>query len=296
MKKTIPLNKPLPPWIREKLVRKKLAEPLRKKLRQFSLHTVCEEAKCPNIGECLGRGTATFLILGDVCTRNCGFCAIKKGNPPPPDPEEPERLRKFVEELGIRYAVVTSVTRDDLPDGGAGHFKKTIEELKKIPVRVEVLVPDFQGKKECLDMVLSAGPDVFNHNVETVPSLYSRVRPLADFRRSLSILEYAKRNFPHILTKSGFMVGLGEKKEEVFSLLSELAGCGVDMVTIGQYIRPSRNHLPVERYVHPDEFKEYEEYAGKAGIKWVVAGPLVRSSYMAEEGYAELMGDINDAC
>ena len=256
---------------------------VRRLMRELRLATVCESARCPNRGECLGAGTATFLILGEVCTRRCGFCAVAKGLPGPPNPDEPGAVAAAVRRLGLTYAVVTSVTRDDVPDRGAGHFAATIGAIRgRCPASaVEVLVPDFHGAPEALGLVLAAGPAVLNHNVETVPRLYPRVRPLADFARSLALLRRARDIAPAIPTKSGLMVGFGERVEELAAVMGDLAAAGVEMLTIGQYLQPGSKSLPVERYWHPEEFAALEEAGRAAGIARVKAGPLVRSSYGA---------------
>lgn len=264
-------------------------------LKGEALHTVCESALCPNISECFSQGTATFLILGDICTRNCGFCAIKKGKPNPIDPEEPKKIAKAVELLGLKYVVITSVTRDDLPKGGAEQFKETILEIRKINkgIKVEVLIPDFKGDKNALVEVLSASPDVLNHNVETVPSLYPTVRPMADFKRSLNILYWTKEYNSSIITKSGIMVGLGETERELYNAFKMLVDAGCDILTIGQYLQPTKEHIPVKEYVSPERFKEIEELAYRAGFKYVVSGPFVRSSYFAHKGY-EKISEVKD--
>ncbi|MGQ9732144.1 MAG: lipoyl synthase, partial [Candidatus Zipacnadales bacterium] len=249
---------------------------------------VCQSARCPNIGECFSAGTATFLLMGDICTRNCGFCAIKSGQPQPLDAEEPLRIAETVAAMGLKYAVLTSVTRDDLPDGGAQHFTTTIEAIKALQpaTHVEVLVPDFHGDETCLRTVLAAGPEVLNHNVETVPRLQPLVRPQASYQTSLTVLRMVRAIAPHITTKSGLMVGLGETDEEVVETLADLAAAQVSIVTVGQYLRPSPRHLPVQRYVHPHQFARYQEIGQKLGLKSVIAGPFVRSSYHAKEAAA----------
>jgi lipoic acid synthetase len=263
-------------------------------LRGHGLHTVCEDARCPNKGECFERGTATFLILGDVCTRDCRFCAVAGGRPGPLDPAEPEEVAAAAAALGLRHVVVTSVTRDDLPDGGAGHFAATIRALRRrLPegATVEVLVPDFLGSHDALDAVLAERPDVFNHNVETVPRLYPRVRPQADYGRSLDVLGYAARVGG--VVKSGAMVGLGESGEEVRQVMKDLQAVGVRMLTLGQYLRPSPRHLPVVEYVPPAVFAEYRAAGERAGLV-VEAAPFVRSSYRAEESLCRLRDGGHD--
>lgn len=264
---------------------------LRKILRSRNLHTVCESARCPNLGRCFGKGIATFMIMGDICTRSCGFCAVSHGDPRPIDPDEPGHIAEMVEELRLRHAVITSVTRDDLPDGGASHFVAVISELRRgtcNDIRIEVLTPDFNGDRGSIKAVLNAFPDVFNHNLETVRRLTSKVRSRADYDRSLGVLGYAKDYKPDIVVKSGFMVGLGETEGEIFMTLQDLSEVGCDVVTIGQYLRPSMAHLTVKRYVEPNDFKRYKNHGESIGIKHVFAGPLVRSSYMAEEVFAQI--------
>ncbi|MGC8717898.1 MAG: lipoyl synthase [bacterium] len=285
-----------PVWLRKKITGETLeALNVEDALSKNLLHTVCQEAQCPNISECFNQGTATFLILGKICTRNCRFCAIEKGRPSPVDVDEPKRVANAVKALNLRYVVVTSVTRDDLIKGGAEQFRDTILEIKKTSsdVKIEVLIPDFKGDRGALNIVLDAHPDVLNHNVETVPSLYPTVRPIADFDRSIEILYWTKERHSSIITKSGIMVGLGEKEEELFSVFKRLAGVGCDILTIGQYLQPSKKHLPVVEYVRPERFKEFESMAYEAGIKYVIAGPFVRSSYLAQKGY-EKISEVKD--
>ncbi|SPP99802.1 lipoate synthase [Candidatus Sulfobium mesophilum] len=261
-------------------------------LRKHGITTVCEEARCPNSWECFSKPTATFLILGPKCTRNCGFCSVSSSVPGPPDENEPDNVAHAAEEIGLKYVVITSVTRDDLPDGGAGHFARTISAVRRrLPaVRIEVLTPDFQGDFGALRTVLDAGPDVFNHNVETVERLYPIVRPQAVFRRSLSVLKHAKTTAPDTITKSGFMLGLGESQTEVLELLRELRAAGCDVVTIGQYLRPTRNNLPVVEYIHPDFFEYLRLKALEMGFSYVASGPLVRSSMNAAEMFGPAPG------
>ena len=256
-------------------------------LRSYGLSTVCEEARCPNIGECFSRPTATFMILGSKCTRNCGFCSVKSSIPEPLDPEEPRRVAMAAKEMGLRYVVITSVTRDDLSDGGAGHFAETVSCVRRyLPeTKVEILTPDFKGNLNSLNTALNSRPDVFNHNVETVPRLYQAVRPLAGYRRSLYILEYVKKAAPEIYTKSGLMLGLGEGLDEVIDVLRELRSIGCDIITIGQYLRPSRFKLPVIEYIRPEIFEELRLKALSMGFKYVASAPFVRSSMNAEEMY-----------
>jgi lipoyl synthase len=279
-----PNRQPLPPWLRVKTGKARLCAQTREVLEGHGLHTVCENAQCPNIGECYSSQTATFLIMGNRCTRSCRFCAVAGGHPGPLDPDEPRRVAEAVAGLGLDYAVVTSVTRDDLPDGGAGHFAATITAIHQLTsAQVEVLTPDFQGNLSALKTVLTAAPLVFNHNVETVRRLCPEIRPQADYERSLQVLRHCRRERADILRKSGFMVGLGETDEELLELLGDLAAAGAQIVTIGQYLRPSRRHWPVARYVEPGRFEDYARWGREAGIAQVVAGPFVRSSYRAAE-------------
>ena len=252
-------------------------------LRSHNLHSVCEEARCPNIGECWGHSTATFLISGDICTRGCRFCAIGKGKPALLDPEEPHNVGKVVKELGLQHIVVTSVDRDDLPDGGSAHFAKTVFWIKALSpeIRVEVLIPDFKGDKNAVETVVRSGIDVLNHNVETVPRLYKKVRPGSVYERSLEVLKAAKEMRGELLTKSGLMLGVGETMDEVMATLHDLREAKCDIVTIGQYLQPSTDQLPVDRYVTPDEFQQLKADAEKLGFRHVESGPLVRSSYHA---------------
>jgi len=250
------------------------------------LNTVCRGAHCPNMCECFERGTATFMILGDTCTRNCGFCAVNKGTPRAIEHDEPERVAEAARRLALKYVVVTSVTRDDLPDGGAAHFAATIAAVRlATDARVEVLTPDFNGDTNSIDAVINAQPDVYNHNVETVPRLYPLVRQQADYARSLALLERVARSGKSI-AKSGLMVGLGETDAEIFSVMDALASAGCEMLTIGQYLRPSEQHLPIERFVEPATFDKYKEEGLRRGLRWVEAGPFVRSSYCAEAAFA----------
>jgi lipoic acid synthetase len=274
---------PRPEWIKARAPRGAGYERLRGLLRGLELHSVCEEAHCPNLGECWSRGTATFMILGEVCTRACGFCAVETGLPGlPPDPDEPRRVADAVARMGLRHAVVTSVNRDDRPDGGAAVFAATIREIRaRVPAcAVEVLIPDFKGRWDALQQVLDARPDVLNHNVETVPRLYRRVRSGASFVRSLELLRRSKA--AALLTKSGIMVGLGEEWDEVVSTMAAIREAGVEILTIGQYLRPSPQHLAVERYYAPAEFEELRRLGLEQGFAHVESGPLVRSSYHAE--------------
>jgi lipoic acid synthetase len=281
----VPFRARKPRWLKVKAPGGPSYRRLGALMRKQGLHTVCEEANCPNIGECWERGTATFMILGDVCTRRCGFCNVKSGVPEVLDRAEPFRVAYAVEQMGLRHCVVTSVDRDDLPDGGAGMFAATIRAIRaRAPsCAIEVLTPDFRGQEMPLAKVIDARPDVFNHNVETVPRLYPVARRGSDFLRSCRVLENARQLDADVITKSGLMVGLGETKEELVEAFSTLREHGVEVLTVGQYLRPSENHLPVVRYWHPDEFAELERGAYAIGFASVASGPLVRSSYHADE-------------
>ncbi|MCD6273463.1 MAG: lipoyl synthase [Deltaproteobacteria bacterium] len=274
-----------PDWLRISLPKGPEYERLRSLIKKHRLNTVCVEAKCPNIFECFSRNTATFLILGPNCTRNCRFCSIGTGKTGPPDPEEPVRVAMAASQMNLRYVVVTSVTRDDLPDGGAGIFAETIIEIKKriTSARVEVLIPDFKGDREGLKTVIFAGPDVLNHNIETVSRLYPRVRPVAEYQRSLTLLKRVKKYAPDIFIKSGIMLGLGEEDHEIMETLNDLYDYGCRILTIGQYLQPTRAHLPVHRYLSPDEFDKWRTTAINTGFYQVSSGPFVRSSYNARE-------------
>jgi lipoyl synthase len=273
-----------PDWLKIKLASGSSFASTRKLLNQHSLHTVCRSAMCPNLHECWSKGTATFLLLGNVCTRACRFCAVATGqHPAMPDPEEPSKIAEAVKTMKLRHAVLTSVNRDDLADGGASHWVETIRVIRAANpgVSLECLIPDFQGGEQALDSVMRERPEVLNHNIETVPSLYSKARPQASYERSLSVIGRAKRKF-RLATKSGMMVGMGEMPEEVEASLGDLRRHGCDMVTIGQYLQPTAAHLPVSRYVTPEEFERYREIALDAGFRHVQSGPFVRSSYNAE--------------
>jgi lipoic acid synthetase len=276
----------LPDWIKTKR-NGGLLRDTKRVLRSYGLSTVCEEARCPNAGECFSKPTATFMILGSVCTRNCGFCFVKSSTPDPVDPDEPGRIAMAAREMGLRYVVITSVTRDDLDDGGAGQFAKTVRALKEsVPgMKVEVLTPDFKGNLRDVDTVLQSAPDVFNHNVETVPRLYSLVRPLANYERSVNILDHVKKTAPGIFTKSGLMLGLGEMFDEVLKVFRDLRNAGCEFLTVGQYLRPSRLNLPVIEYREPAIFERLRLTALSLGFKYVASAPLVRSSMNAEEMY-----------
>ncbi len=277
----------LPGWIRSRL-ELSVTRPTKKLLTRGGVATICEDASCPNRSECFAKPTAAFLILGPNCTRNCAFCCVGSGTPAPPNPDEPERVARTAHEMGLRYVVVTSVTRDDLVDGGAGQFALTVRALKAFgrEMKVEVLVPDFMGESSLLETVLEASPDVLNHNLETVPSLYGSVRGGADFARSLRLLEYAKKHSPGVMTKSGLMLGLGETLHEVEVLLHELRTVGCDFVTIGQYMRPGKENLPVREYVRPEVFESLRARALSMGFLYVASSPLTRSSMNAEEMYS----------
>lgn len=275
----------LPDWLRKPSTDCASVHRLKAELRRAKLHTVCESARCPNLHECFARGTATFLILGDRCTRGCRFCAVPKSrHPAPPDPGEPFQVARMAAAMRLRHVVITSVNRDDLADGGSAHFAATVREVRRaLPEsQIEVLTPDFQGDLDAVARVCGAGPAVYNHNVETVPRLYPRVRPQARFEQSMEVLRFAKRCQPGGITKSGAMLGLGETPAEVEQLLRELRTAEVDAVTLGQYLQPSRRHLPVAEYVPPAEFDAYRDFALGLGFRMVFSGPLVRSSYMAD--------------
>ncbi len=272
-----------PDWIKVRAPGGDAFSATRRVVNDLGLHTVCEEAHCPNLGECWGHRTATFMLLGEICTRNCGFCAVAHGRPQAVDPDEPRRVAEGVVRLGLQHVVVTSVDRDDLPDGGAEHFARTAGEIKRLvpSCTVEVLVPDFRPNPGALDRVVEAPIDILNHNLETVPRLYKRVRPGATYARSLELLHRAKRHRPEVLTKTGLMLGLGEEAEELLAVFGEIAATGCDILTLGQYLRPTAAHLPVERYVPPAEFDALRAQALRAGFRHVESGPLVRSSYHA---------------
>ncbi len=275
----------LPEWLRKHRTHFSSVHDLKTDLRRLNLHTVCESARCPNIHECFHRGAATFMILGNLCTRGCGFCSVPKSRHPGAlDPDEPENVARMAAQMKLRYVVITSVNRDDLADGGSQHFARTVEEVRRaLPeARVEVLTPDFCGDLDAVARVLDAAPAVFNHNMETIARLYKRVRPQANYRQSLEVLRFAKKYRPQALTKSGLMVGLGEKSEEVQALLGDLREAQVDVATIGQYLQPTRRNLRVAEYVTPAQFDAYRDCGLSLGFKMVFSGPLVRSSYMAD--------------
>jgi lipoic acid synthetase len=280
---TRPAQPPKPPWLKVRAPGGPKYIRLKGLMREWNLHSVCEEAHCPNIGECWEDLTATFMILGDVCTRNCGYCAVTHGRPVWEDREEPERVGRAVGELELEHVVITSVNRDDLADGGAAHFAATTRAIRRhAPAcRVELLIPDFQGSAPAIEAVIAAGPDVLNHNTETVPRLYRQVRLGARYERSLDVLAYAKQIAPHCPTKSGLMLGLGETLDEVLQVMADLRAHGVNILTLGQYLRPSPKHLPIVRYVAPEEFAELRVAGERMGFTHVESGPLVRSSYHA---------------
>ena len=275
-----------PTWIRVRMGNSAKVDHIKQTLRKHKLHSVCEEASCPNLGECFSGGTATFMIMGDICTRRCPFCDVGHGRPNPLQENEPLELATAIAEMGLTYVVITSVDRDDLRDGGADHFARCINETRRLNpgIKLEILVPDFRGRGDiALKILALTSPDVFNHNLETVPSLYKKVRPGSDYQWSLNLLKQYKEMAPSVITKSGIMVGVGETKEEVINTLQDLQAHHVDMVTIGQYLQPSRNHLPVDRFVHPDEFAEYKRIGDELGFRNVASGPMVRSSYHADK-------------
>ena len=283
-----PKSPRLPEWLRKGATHFTAVHDLKRDLRRLNLHTVCESARCPNMHECFHRGAATFMILGNLCTRGCGFCSVPKGSPQKKeftlDPDEPANVARMAARMNLRYVVITSVNRDDLDDGGSAHFAETVLRVREaLPdSRVEVLTPDFCGDLDAVARVLNAQPHVFNHNMETIGRLYRRVRPQADYRQSLDVLRFGKRSHPGILTKSGLMVGLGEEQREVEALLRDLRAADVDVATIGQYLQPTRRNLPVAEFVTPAQFDAYRDYGLSIGFKMVFSGPLVRSSYMAD--------------
>ncbi|MCX6340819.1 MAG: lipoyl synthase [Fimbriimonadales bacterium] len=287
------MNQRLPEWLTIRVPRQDTVKQVEQMMRNKNLHTVCESAKCPNLPECWSKKTATFMILGDTCTRSCGFCAIKVGRGLTVNPHEPYDVAKVAADLGLKHIVVTSVARDDLSDQGSIQFAKTIEELhKQNPLCiVEVLTPDFKGDRECIKNVCDAKPEIYNHNIETVERLHTLVRPQAKYARTMSVLEQVKEIDSTIYTKSGIMLGLGETKDEVIQTLEDLREIGVDAVTIGQYLRPTMRHLPVVEYIHPKEFKEYEKIGEDLGFAFVASGPFIRSSYNAIEFSKKVMGD-----
>ena len=287
-KKREALRPRLPDWLKVKAPGSPRYIELKQVMRSQSLHTVCEEAHCPNIGECWGRGTATFMILGDICTRSCRYCAVTSGRPAGLDLQEPSRLAQTVSDMGLDYCVITSVNRDDLPDGGSFIFASCIRKIREQApnCRVEVLIPDFAGSWEALQMVLEAGPDVLNHNIESTRRVFPTVRPKGDYRLSLDLLAKSKELAPCIATKSGIIVGMGESAEEVLQTMADLREVQCDLLTVGQYLRPSQKHLPIDRFYTPSEFEHFREQGESMGFKHVASGPLVRSSYHADEQHA----------
>lgn len=279
-----------PEWIRAKLYSVNKGMEVEKLLRKLNLNTVCTEAKCPNIGECYNRKTATFMILGQICTRNCRFCNVSKGETQPVDFSEPENIAKAVRELGLRHVVITSVTRDDLSDHGSSHFANVIMSIKKLneDTIIEVLIPDFKGDLDALKTVIQAGPNIINHNVETVPRLYSAIRPMAEYERSLKLLKNVKNYSRGIFSKSGIMVGLSEKEDEVIRVMNDLRSVDCDIITIGQYLAPSLDHYPVYEYIEPKIFEKYKSIGLEKGFKYVASGPLVRSSYFADQAFDDI--------
>ena len=278
-----PLKKP--DWIRIRLSSSQKVNQLKKTLREQNLFTVCEEAQCPNLNECFNNGTATFMIMGQICTRRCPFCDVAHGRPKPLDINEPRHLAQTIAKMALKYVVITSVDRDDLRDGGAAHFKACIDAIRSttLEIKIEILTPDFRGRMEkALETFSDCPPDVFNHNLETVPSLYPKVRPGADYEHSLKLLDRFKERHPQVKTKSGLMLGVGEKKQQVINVLKDLRLHQVDMLTLGQYLQPSRHHLAVEEYITPEQFQQYKEIADNLGFSQVASGPMVRSSYHAD--------------
>ena len=289
----IKMNKqrlPKPPWLRVRARFSEAYQETRKTMRDLNLHTVCEEAACPNIGECWTRRHATMMILGDICTRACAFCNVKTGKPNAPDPDEPAHVAEAVKNLGLRHVVITSVDRDDMDDGGAAHWVAVIEAVRAAnpDTTIEVLTPDFRKKLGMVDLVATAKPDVYNHNLETVPRLYRTIRPSARYYTSLRLLERVKEIAPNVFTKSGIMVGLGEEREEVLQVMDDMQAAGIDFITIGQYLQPTARHAEIARFVTPDEFSDYERIARAKGFLMVAATPLTRSSYHADADFAQL--------
>ena len=292
--KITPTEQPLrkPRWIRAQSQAAPGVQRIKRILREQRLHTVCEEASCPNLGECFAHGTATFMIMGDICTRRCPFCDVAHGRPNPLDPDEPRHLAETIQAMGLAYVVITSVDRDDLRDGGAAHFVACIQAVRGMnpQTRIEILVPDFRGRmKTALEIMHSAPPDVFNHNLETVPRLYRKARPGSDYEWSLDLLEAFRAQHPGVPTKSGLMLGIGETRDELLEVLRDLRAHGCEMLTLGQYLQPSRHHLPVERYLDPGEFDELADRAREMGFRQVASGPMVRSSYHADQQAREIV-------
>jgi lipoyl synthase len=276
-----------PTWLKKRITINDQQTRIYELLAGLHLNTVCQSAVCPNIAECFAKGTATFMILGNVCTRNCRFCAVDHGEPLQVDEDEPKRLALAAKEMGLKHVVITSVTRDDLPEGGANQFARAIDELhKELPdATIEVLTPDFKGDESALAIVINSRPDIFNHNVETVPRLYPEVRPQADYRRSLYVLKKAKEINPHIHTKSGIMIGLSEKRSEISEVMSDLIEAGCDILTVGQYLSPSKSHIEIHEYIHPEVFEEIRQEAKELGFAYVASGPFVRSSFNAADAF-----------
>ncbi|MFQ5399564.1 MAG: lipoyl synthase [Anaerolineae bacterium] len=279
-----------PEWIKVRIPSGENYQTLKRLMRSKQLHTVCEEAHCPNLGECWGAGTATFLILGNICTRSCGFCDVQTGRPLPIDWQEPERVAQAVKAMNLNHVVITSVNRDERKDGGAPIFALCIKRIREVQpgCSIEVLIPDFKGSEEALKIVMDARPEILNHNVETVPRLFRKVQPQDRYEWAIATLTNAKKMEPDVLTKSGIMVGLGETFDEVVEVMQDLVNCGVDILTIGQYLQPSRKHLPIERYYPPDEFEQLRRLGYEMGFRWIESGPLVRSSYHADQQVAHL--------
>lgn len=289
------MNKKLPSWLNKKIPTPEKRSKVKNLVESLNINTVCQEANCPNIGECFSNKTATFMILGENCTRNCKFCAVSAKKPTSVDKNEPRNIARAVKKLGLTYVVITSVTRDDLADGGVKQFVKTINEIKKISpkIRVEILTPDFQGKKNILKKLKKADFEIFAHNIETVPDLYQKIRPEANYNRSLNLLSYMREIMPDIYIKSGLMLGLGESEKEVLKVLNDLYEVGVEIITIGQYLAPSSNHAEVKEYIKPKKFEEYKEAALDIGFETAVAGPFVRSSYRAEKNTPENKDELD---
>ncbi len=289
---TVPITR-LPPWFRQETPDVKKISEMKSMFRASNLHTVCESARCPNMGTCWGRGVATFMISGDVCTRACRFCCVSAGRPAALDHNEPRHIAQMVQKMNLRYVVITSVARDDLPDEGSSHFAQTIQEVRKLTpnIKIEVLIPDFSAKEEHLKIVADAGPEVVSHNIETINRFSKKIRPQAEYRRSLNVLKTMKRLRPSMFVKSSFMVGLGETFEEIVELMNDLLEADCQILTIGQYLAPTqmKRHVRVERFVTPLEFENYKQFGMTLGFKHVMSGPLVRSSYIAEEGYQECL-------
>lgn len=281
----------LPEWFKQTKRKHKATRSLGKSLDRDVPNTICQEAKCPNRGECFSRGLLTFLVLGTVCTRNCAFCSVRHGKPMPPDPSELDNILNAIDKLELKFVVLTSPNRDDLPDGGASHYVHLIQGIKlnHPKVKVEVLIPDFQGRMEDLQTVLDANPDVLNHNIETVPSLYTAVRKGSLYRRSMDLLKSSKELRPDVLTKTGVMLGLGETHEELLTTFQEVADHGVDILTLGQYLKPGKDNADVEKFYTPEEFENYKRIAESMGIRFVFSGPLVRSSYLAEHVFEDVL-------